>query len=66
MNQRKQMNQIPATRLEMGSVRVQGQGGMVHKSKREGKIVNRSLPLSQVYRLIEPGPVVMVTNSRKG
>lgn len=39
---------------------------MVHKPKREGKIVKRSLPLSRVYRLIEPGPVVMVTTSRKG
>ena len=39
---------------------------MVHKPKREGKIVKRSLPLSKVYRLIEPGPVVMVTTSRKG
>ncbi len=38
---------------------------MVHKSKREGKIVKRSLPLPQVYRLIEPGPVVMVTTNRK-
>jgi len=28
--------------------------------------VRRSYPLSQVYRLLEPGPVVMVTTSRKG
>jgi flavin reductase (DIM6/NTAB) family NADH-FMN oxidoreductase RutF len=26
----------------------------------------KSLPLSQVYRLLEPGPVVMVTTARKG
>jgi len=26
----------------------------------------RSLPLSQVYRLLEPGPVVMVTSARAG
>jgi flavin reductase (DIM6/NTAB) family NADH-FMN oxidoreductase RutF len=26
----------------------------------------RSFPLSQVYRLLEPGPVVMVTTARKG
>ena len=26
----------------------------------------RSLPLSQVYRLLEPGPVVLVTTARKG
>ncbi len=26
----------------------------------------RSLPLSRVYRLLEPGPVVMVTTARKG
>jgi len=29
-------------------------------------MVKRSLPLSQVYRLLEPGPVVMVTTARKG
>jgi flavin reductase (DIM6/NTAB) family NADH-FMN oxidoreductase RutF len=28
--------------------------------------MKRSLPLSQVYRLLEPGPVVMVTTARKG
>jgi flavin reductase (DIM6/NTAB) family NADH-FMN oxidoreductase RutF len=26
----------------------------------------RTLPLSQVYRLLEPGPVVLVTTARKG
>ena len=26
----------------------------------------KSLPLSQVYRLLEPGPVVLVTTTRKG
>lgn len=26
----------------------------------------KSLPLSQVYRLLEPGPVVLVTTARKG
>lgn len=30
------------------------------------KIVKRSFPLSRVYRLLEPGPVVMVTTARKG
>jgi flavin reductase (DIM6/NTAB) family NADH-FMN oxidoreductase RutF len=39
---------------------------MVHKPITVGKVVKRSLPLSRVYRLIEPGPVVMVTTSRKG
>ena len=29
-------------------------------------MVKRSLPLSRVYRLIEPGPVVLVTTARKG
>ena len=29
-------------------------------------MVKKSLPLSQVYRLLEPGPVVMVTTARKG
>jgi len=28
--------------------------------------MKRSLPLSQVYRLLEPGPVVMVTTAHKG
>jgi flavin reductase (DIM6/NTAB) family NADH-FMN oxidoreductase RutF len=28
--------------------------------------VKKSFPLSQVYRLLEPGPVVMVTTARKG
>jgi len=28
--------------------------------------MKRSLPLSQVYRLLEPGPVVMVTTAREG
>jgi flavin reductase (DIM6/NTAB) family NADH-FMN oxidoreductase RutF len=27
---------------------------------------NKNLPLSQVYRLLEPGPVVMVTTARNG
>lgn len=29
-------------------------------------MVKRSFPLSKVYRLLEPGPVVMVTTARKG
>jgi len=29
-------------------------------------MVKKSLPLSQVYRLLEPGPVVMVTTARQG
>ncbi|HEX7407757.1 MAG TPA: flavin reductase family protein [Candidatus Binatia bacterium] len=29
-------------------------------------MTKHSLPLSQVYRLLEPGPVVMVTTARKG
>lgn len=29
-------------------------------------MVKKSLPLSQVYRLLEPGPVVMVTTLREG
>jgi len=29
-------------------------------------MVKKSFPLSQVYRLLEPGPVVMVTTARKG
>jgi flavin reductase (DIM6/NTAB) family NADH-FMN oxidoreductase RutF len=29
-------------------------------------MVKKSLPLSRVYRLLEPGPVVMVTTARKG
>ena len=28
--------------------------------------MKKSLPLSQVYRLLEPGPVVMVTTARNG
>ncbi|HUO43621.1 MAG TPA: flavin reductase family protein [Burkholderiales bacterium] len=32
----------------------------------QGDDVKRSLPLSGVYRLLEPGPVVMLTTSRKG
>ena len=27
---------------------------------------NRTLPLAQVYRLLEPGPVVLLTTARKG
>ena len=30
------------------------------------KATKRALPLSQVYRLLEPGPVVMVATSQKG
>lgn len=30
------------------------------------KMAKRSLPLSRVYRLLEPGPVVLVTTARKG
>jgi flavin reductase (DIM6/NTAB) family NADH-FMN oxidoreductase RutF len=30
------------------------------------KATKRTLPLSQVYRLLEPGPVVMVTTARAG
>ncbi len=29
-------------------------------------MVKKSFPLSQVYRLLEPGPVVMITTVRKG
>jgi flavin reductase (DIM6/NTAB) family NADH-FMN oxidoreductase RutF len=29
-------------------------------------MAKRSLPLSRVYRLLEPGPVVLVTTTRKG
>ncbi len=29
-------------------------------------MAKRSLPLSRVYRLLEPGPVVLVTTARKG
>ena len=29
-------------------------------------MVKKSFPLSQVYRLLEPGPAVMVTTVRKG
>lgn len=29
-------------------------------------MVKKSFPLSEVYRLLEPGPVVMVTTARKG
>jgi flavin reductase (DIM6/NTAB) family NADH-FMN oxidoreductase RutF len=29
-------------------------------------MVKKSLPLSRVYRLVEPGPVVMVTTARQG
>ena len=28
--------------------------------------MKRTFPLSRVYRLLEPGPVVMVTTARKG
>ncbi len=35
-------------------------------SSREREIVKKSLPLSKVYQLIEPGPVVMVSTSHKG
>ena len=31
-----------------------------------GSVAKRSLPLSQVYRLLEPGPVVMVTTAWEG
>jgi flavin reductase (DIM6/NTAB) family NADH-FMN oxidoreductase RutF len=30
------------------------------------RIAKRSLPLSRVYRLLEPGPVVLLTTARKG
>ena len=29
-------------------------------------MVKKSFPLSQVYRLLEPGPVVMITTVRNG
>lgn len=29
-------------------------------------MTKKSFPLSKVYRLLEPGPVVMVTTARKG
>ncbi|MCX5725042.1 MAG: flavin reductase, partial [Nitrospirae bacterium] len=36
--------------------------------KRDSKIgpVKKSLPLSKVYRLLEPGPVVLITTAGKG
>lgn len=30
------------------------------------RLKKRTLPLSKVYRLLEPGPVVLVTTARKG
>ena len=36
------------------------------KPLRSASMVRKSLPLSEVYRLLEPGPVVMVTTARKG
>lgn len=34
--------------------------------EKEREMAKRSFPLSRVYRLLEPGPVVLVTTSRKG
>jgi flavin reductase (DIM6/NTAB) family NADH-FMN oxidoreductase RutF len=34
--------------------------------KRSAEMARRSLPLSEVYRLLEPGPVVLLTTARKG
>ena len=36
------------------------------KSPKESRIRKRTFPLSRVYQLLEPGPVVMVTTVRKG
>jgi len=36
------------------------------KSSRESRMRKRTFPLSRVYQLLEPGPVVMVTTVRKG
>ncbi len=36
------------------------------KRDRKAGMVKRSLPLSKVYRLLEPGPVVLVTTAGKG
>lgn len=33
---------------------------------KDSRMRKRTFPLSQVYRLLEPGPVVMVTTARKG
>jgi flavin reductase (DIM6/NTAB) family NADH-FMN oxidoreductase RutF len=35
-------------------------------AERGAEMVKKSFPVSQVYRLLEPGPVVMVTTARKG
>ena len=37
-------------------------------TRRDGgtEMAKRSLPLSKVYRLLEPGPVVLVSTARKG
>ncbi len=34
--------------------------------KKQPNLLKKSFPLSKVYRLIEPGPVVMVTTASKG
>ena len=36
------------------------------KSNKESKIQKKAFPLSRVYQLLEPGPVVMVSTVRKG
>src|SRR3989304_597512 len=37
-----------------------------HLCEKESRMRKRTFPLSQVYRLLEPGPVVLVTTARKG
>lgn len=40
---------------------------MYHKNREgESSMVKKSFPMSKVYQLIEPGPVIMVSTSRQG
>jgi hypothetical protein len=48
-------------------------GGASHQDRdwgitrrKESRLRKRTFPLSQVYRLLEPGPVVLVTTASKG
>jgi flavin reductase (DIM6/NTAB) family NADH-FMN oxidoreductase RutF len=46
---------------------VPGDEGIAEGRRRaDAGMVKKSFPLSRVYRLLEPGPVVMVTTARKG
>jgi flavin reductase (DIM6/NTAB) family NADH-FMN oxidoreductase RutF len=45
-----------------GGPRIVDQGG----ASRGGGIMMKNLPLSKVYQLLEPGPVVLLTTARKG